>query len=95
MEACLRVCTYLVLSSWYDTMQSLQRNTLRAHSMKRLINFLKPYTVCVQTGDFDGAKHRAWTTSEALDWAKCYPNACQVFVFSRFGRVALFRQGLL
>ena len=63
--------------------------------MKRLITFLKPYTVYIQTGDFDGTKHRAWTLRDARDWMACYPNACQVFVFTRRGKVAAFRQGLL
>lgn len=71
--------------------------------MKALLDLFKPYLVYVQCGAFDGAKHRAWTTAEALSWAACYPNDCQVYVFSRrgltqrlfrFNTVVMFRQGL-
>jgi hypothetical protein len=70
---------------------------------KRLLNLLKPYLVVIQSGAFDGTKHKAWTQSDALEWAACYPNECQVYVFSRrgltrslsrFNNVVLFRQGL-
>ena len=62
--------------------------------MKRLLNLLKPYRLVIQTGDFDGCSHRAWTQADALSWARCYPNACQAWVFDRKGKAVLFRQGL-
>ena len=63
-----------------------------------------PYRVYVQFGDFDGTSHKSWTLTEAIEWMACYPNECQVFVFSRVGltkrfykynNVVAFRQGTL
>lgn len=64
---------------------------------------LQPYRVLVQFGEFDGASHKAWTKADALEWMACYPNDCQVYVFSRYGlthrffrfdNVVLFRQAI-
>ncbi|KAE8757342.1 hypothetical protein FSO04_24290 [Paraburkholderia madseniana] len=74
-----------------------------ARLKKQILDALKPYRVYVQTGPFDGASHKAWTKTEAMDWMRCYPNDCQIFVFSRLGltkrffrfnNVVMFRQAI-
>jgi hypothetical protein len=74
-----------------------------ARLKKALLDALKPYRVYVQFGEFDGASHKAWTKADALGWMACYPNDCQVYVFSGWGvtrrfvrsnNVVLFRQAI-
>lgn len=39
---------------------------------RKLINAIKPYTVTTRDSEGDTFKHKAWSTREALAWAKCY-----------------------
>lgn len=55
--------------------------------MKRLVNWLKPYRVVVEFWhDHDVVTHYARNYTDALDWARCYPNSCVVNINTRFGR---------
>lgn len=75
-----------------------------ARLKKQILDAIKPYRVYVQFGEFDGASHKAWDLQDARGWMACYPNDCQVYVFSRYGltkrlfrpanKVVLFRQAI-
>ncbi len=53
--------------------------------MTKLINLLKPYTVSFVDADGWTATHKAWTSSEALEWASCYTWGSST-ITTRFGR---------
>ena len=44
------------------------------------------YRMYVQGGIFDGQSHYSMSFEECIDWARCYPNNAQKFIFDRKGQ---------